>query len=152
MSISTSIEVDRPPNHVFSYVIDPTRFTEWQQGVVSGHMQSDSLSVGDRCVTLRRMGFVERSVISEVTHIDPPRTWGVRGVDGPIRAEVNVTVEPLDTDQRSKVSIEVDFAGRGLGRLLVPLVVRPQARKEMPANVRRLKQILEAGINRTSGG
>jgi carbon monoxide dehydrogenase subunit G len=152
MSISISIEVDRLPIEVFSYVIDPTRFPEWQHGVVSGHMQSDSLSVGDRCITRRRIGLVERSVISEVTHVDPPRTWGVRGVDGPIRAEVNVTVEPLDTDQRSKVSIEIDFAGRGLGRLLVPLVVRPQARREMPANVRRLKQLLEAGANRTSSG
>jgi hypothetical protein len=37
----------------------------------------------------------------------------------------------------------VDFAGHGIGKLLVPLVVRRQARKEMPANVARLKRRLE---------
>jgi hypothetical protein len=35
------------------------------------------------------------------------------------------------------------FTGHGIGKLLVPLVVRPRARKEMPANLERLKQRLE---------
>jgi len=30
-----SIEIDRPPEGVFSYVTDPARFTEWQDDVVS---------------------------------------------------------------------------------------------------------------------
>lgn len=74
---------------------------------------------------------------SEITHIDPPRTWGVRGIDGPIRATVNVTVDPLDDGRRARVtkSIELDFEGHGIGKLLVPLVVRREARKEMPANL-----------------
>ena len=42
-----------------------------------------------------------------------------------------------------RVSIDVDFEGHGIGKLIVPLVVRPQAAKEMPANIRRLKQRLE---------
>jgi hypothetical protein len=66
----------------------------------------------------------------------------VRGIDGPIRAAVDVTVEPLGAD-RSRVSIAVDFAGHGIGKLLVPLVARRQARKEMPANLARLKERLE---------
>ena len=32
---------------------------------------------------------------AELTHIDPPRTWGVRGTDGPMRATVDVLVEPV---------------------------------------------------------
>ena len=43
-------------------------------------------SVGDQCLTTRRIGGTDRPVTSRVAHIDPPRTWGVRGVDGPIRA------------------------------------------------------------------
>jgi uncharacterized protein YndB with AHSA1/START domain len=145
MSISTSVDVDRPPAEVFAYATDPSRFSEWQNGVVSGHMATDGPpSVGDRCITIRRIGFAERPVTSEVTHIEPPRTWGVRGIDGPIRAEVNVTVEPLDRDQRTRLTVEIDFAGRGIGQVLVPLVVRRQARREMPANLKRVKQRLEA--------
>jgi hypothetical protein len=41
------------------------------------------------------------------------------------------------------------FAGHGIGKLLVPLVVRPNARKEMSANIARLKQQLER--NHTNG-
>jgi hypothetical protein len=70
-------------------------------------------------------------------------TWGVRGVDGPIRATVDVTVAPLDHGQRSRLTIELEFTGRGIGKLLVPLMARRSARKEMPVNLDRLKQRLE---------
>jgi hypothetical protein len=33
---TTSIDIDRPADDVFAYVTDPTKFCEWQQGVVSG--------------------------------------------------------------------------------------------------------------------
>lgn len=142
--ISTSIELDRPAAEVFAYATDPTRFSEWQQGVVDGHLDGPGTpTVGARCLTTRRIGFADRSVTSVLTHIDPPRNWGVRGIDGPIRARVDVTVETL-TATRSRLTIDVDFEGHGIGRILVPLAVRPQARKEMPANLARLKHRIEA--------
>jgi hypothetical protein len=53
-------------------------------------------------------------------------------------------VEPLAA-RRSRLTIAVDFTGYGIGRLLVPLVVRREARKEMPANIATVKQRLEDG-------
>ena len=142
--ITTSIDVARPQQEVFEYVTDPTRFVEWQSGVVAGQLEGDGPhGVGARCLTTRRIGFAERLVTSEITHIDRARTWGIRGIDGPIRAVVDVTVDPLD-DDRARVTIEVDFAGHGIGKLLVPLAVRRQARHEMPENLQRLKQRLES--------
>ena len=144
-TITTSTEVDRPPAQVFAYVTDPTRFAEWQKGVVGGRMDvTGTPQVGEKCLTTRRIGFAERSVTAEVTHIDPPHTWGVHGVDGPIRAVVDVTVDSLDSGQRSRVTIALDFEGHGIGKVLVPLAVRPQASKEMPANLAELKRRLEA--------
>ncbi|WP_213573815.1 SRPBCC family protein [Rhodococcus sp. USK13] len=143
--ITTSIEIDRPPAQVFGYVTDPTRFAEWQKGVVGGHMDANGTPrVGEKCRTTRRIGFAERSVTAELTHIDPPRTWGVHGVDGPIRAVVKVSVDPLDAGHRSRVTIAVDFEGHGIGKILVPLAVRPQARREMPRNLATLEQRLES--------
>jgi hypothetical protein len=78
-----------------------------------------------------------------VTRMSPPTGWAVRGIDGPIRALVDVTVDAVD-ESRSRVTIGVDFEGHGIGKLLVPLVVRRQAAKEMPANCRRLKERVEA--------
>ena len=149
--IVSDIEIARPQEEVFSYVTDPSKFAEWQAGVVGGSMEGDkSPSVGSRCTTTRRIGGAAREVTSEITKIDPPRSWAVHGLDGPIRAIVKLTVEPLNGSARSRVTIELDFEGQGIGKLLVPLVVRRQARNEMPANCRRLKQRLEAMPSRSA--
>jgi len=147
--IVTSAEVDRPAAGVFAYATDPARFSEWQKGVVDGHMDgpgdgTGTPAVGAKCVTTRRIGGASRPSTSELTHIDPPKTWGVRGIDGPIRAAVDVLVEPV-TGSRSRLTISVDFTGHGIGKILVPLMVRREARKEMPANMAALKQKMEAG-------
>lgn len=147
MATSTSIEVDRPAAEVFAYVTDPSRFPEWQNGVVDGHRQDDRPPrVGDKCVNTRQIGFAKRPVTSEITRLDPPRTWSVRGIDGPVRAAVDVNVEPLEEGKRSKVTITIDFTGHGIGKLIVPLVIRPQTAKEMTANMRRLKERLDASV------
>jgi carbon monoxide dehydrogenase subunit G len=135
--LSSTVEVARPAADVFAYVTDPSRFHEWQKGVVSGRTE------GDLCITTRRIGFAERPATSKVTDVDPPSAWAVRGIDGPIRAAVDVRVEPLDGGGRSRLTIDLDFAGHGIGKLLVPLVVRREAEKEMPENLQRLKANLE---------
>ena len=132
--------VDRPATEVFTYATGPTRFHEWQQGVIDGHLgQPGPAQVGAKCLTTRRIGGANRTVTSELTHIDAPRTWGVQGIDGPIRATVDVTVEPL-TETSSRLTIAVNFDGHGIGKLLVPLIVRHQAHKEMPANAEAVKR------------
>ena len=146
-AIVVSTEVERPAAEVFAYATDPTCFSEWQRGVVSGHMDQPDPSltpaVGARCLTTRRIGGADRAVTSEVTHVDPPRTWGVRGIDGPIRSSVEVTVEPM-TESRSRLTIALDFEGHGIGRILVPLFVDRQSRNEMPGNLATLKERVEA--------
>ena len=136
--------VDRPAAGVFAYATDPARFREWQQGVIDGHLdQPGPARVGAKCLTSRRIGGANRAVTSGLTHIDAPRAWGLRGIDGPIRATVDVAVEPL-TETSSRLTIAVGFDGHGIGKLLVPLIVRRQAQKEMPANVEALKRHVEA--------
>jgi hypothetical protein len=141
--IVTSAEINRPAPEVFAYATDPARFSEWQQGVVEGHLDAQAPAIGARCVTTRRIGGASRPSTSELVHYDPPKTWGARGIDGPIRAAVDVSVEPV-SDSRSRLTISVDFTGRGIGKILVPLMVRREARNEMPDNMKALKQKIEA--------
>lgn len=142
--ITVGIDVDRPAEEVFAYATDPGRFSEWQKGVVSGHMESNGTTqVGDRCVSTRRIGFAERPSTSTVTLFDPPHRWAVRGIDGPIRAMVDVSVEPR-SDSSAHLTIALEFEGHGIGRLLVPLLVTREAQREMPINVANLKQRLES--------
>jgi uncharacterized protein YndB with AHSA1/START domain len=144
-AIVSTVEIDRQSSDVFRYVIDPARFHEWQSGLEAGRMDRDPVEVGARCITTRRIGGMSREITSEITEYDPPRRWADHGLDGPIRGKVEVSVEPLDDDRRSRVTISVDFEGHGAGRLIIPLVVRRQAAAEMPENMRRLKERLEAG-------
>jgi hypothetical protein len=140
---TVTVDVDRPADEVFAYAIDPTHFHEWQNGVIAGSMDRSGLpEVGDHCVTTRRIGGAERPSTSEIVRIDPPRAWSVRGIDGPIRASVDLTVEPL-ARTRSRLTIRVDFEGHGIGKVLVPLMVQRQAAKEMPTNMTTLKSRLE---------
>ena len=99
--IVTSAEIDRPAADVFAYATDPTRFSEWQKGVVDGHMDGPGHAVGARCMTTRRIGGANRSSTSELVRSDPPRAWRVEGLDGPVRAAVDVRVESV-TDARSR--------------------------------------------------
>jgi hypothetical protein len=143
-AIVVTQDIDRPARAVFDYATDPTRFVEWQQGVVSGKMEhTGPPAIGDICTTTRRIGGAERPSMSRLVRHDPPHAWSVRGIDGPIRALVDVTVQPL-SEERSRLTISVDFEGHGIGKVLVPLIVRRQARTEMPANLATLKHRVES--------
>ncbi len=145
--IVRTVDIDRPPEEVFAYVTDPSRFGEWQESVVrSGVEGGEPTLVGAKCVTTRRLGGRERDATQEIVRCDPPRSWAVRGLDGPVRGNVDVTVEPLDGGTRSHVTIELEFIGHGIGRVIVPLLVAPQGAKESSRSCEKLKRNLEAGV------
>jgi uncharacterized protein YndB with AHSA1/START domain len=143
--IVSEVDVTRPPEEVFRYVTDPSRFGEWQSGVVSAHIDPDGpQEVGSRCVMTRRIGGTDRTTTSEITELSPPRTWTIRGIDGPIRADIAVAVDPRQDGTQAHVTIQVDFRAYGMGKLVMPVVVR-EARKEVPESCELLKSRLESG-------
>ncbi|HEX2773553.1 MAG TPA: SRPBCC family protein [Micromonosporaceae bacterium] len=141
-AIVSTIEIDRPPDEVFAYATDPARFPEWQADVI--RVEVDGHDVGSRFTTVRRIGRANRDMVQEITENQPPRRWAARGVGGPIRPNASVAVEPLDGGQRSRVTFGLDFDGRGMAELLVP-VVRRMAAKGAPISHQRLKDLLEKG-------
>lgn len=143
--VTNTIEIARPPADVFAYMTDVPRHTQWQVGVSSSELVGDGpMGVGSRIRHTRRMGPKDREVTLEVTRHDAPGAFAARGVDGPIRVAVDVRIDALDDGARSKLTATLDFEGRGLGKLIVPLA-RRQSRAEMPETHRRLKQQLEQG-------
>ena len=140
-----TIQIDRPPDEVFSYVTDPTRFAEWQYDVVSVRLEDGRPpGVGSRLTTTRRIGRAERTMTQEITEINPPRSWAAHGVAGPIRPSANISVEPLNDSTRSRVTFALDFKGHGVGVPLVP-VIRRIAAKGAPTSYKNLKKRLENG-------
>jgi uncharacterized protein YndB with AHSA1/START domain len=141
--IVSTIDIARPPDEVFAYVTDPTRFAEWQKDVVRVELDDGPPGVGSRFTTTRRIGGVERTTVQQITEISPTSRWSARGIDGPIRPDASITIEPLDDGARSRVTFALDFRGHGIGVPLIPLV-RRQAQKGAPVSYRNLQRRLES--------
>lgn len=142
--IVASTEIAQSPDEVFAYVTDPSRLPEWQESVVRAESSDAQARVGTTARVTRRVGRREMTQSSELAALSPPTRWVVRGLDGPVRGDVVGTVEPLDDGKRSRVTIELDLHGHGIGKLLLPLFVRRKAEDEMPRNMQMLKRQLEA--------
>lgn len=143
-AIRESIEIDRRPEEVYAYASDPVHLPEWQENAIEAHRVGDApLGLGSRVEVTRHIGRRVMPMTMEITEYDPPRTWRIQSVGGPVRGDVHGTVEPLDDGRRARLTIDVDFEGHGMGKVLVPMVVRPQVRKELPRNERHLKDVLE---------
>jgi hypothetical protein len=77
----------------------------------------------------------------EITENEPGSSFAFSGIDGPIRVIGRGRVEARG-ERSSRITVELDFAGHGLGRLMVPLA-RCQARAQVPRDQQRLKAVLE---------
>jgi uncharacterized protein YndB with AHSA1/START domain len=145
-AIVESIEISRRPEDVFSYVADPSHHSEWIESVVSVRREADiPLALGSRVLATRRVGPWKVRYTEEMVELHPPRTWANRGVGGiPVIAVANGTVAPLDNGKRSRVTISCEFQGRGIGKLLAPLLARRLA-KQLPRDEQKLKEVLERG-------
>jgi uncharacterized membrane protein len=145
-AISESIEINRRPEDVFAYLDDVERHGEWQDQIVAVERQGEGqLGVGSRVRETRRVPGGDRSMTYEVTEHDPPRQSSFRVLDGPVRAVGTISIEPVGDGSRSKLTISIDFQGHGLGgRVLLP-VAKSQARKQIPKDQAKLKQLLESG-------
>jgi uncharacterized membrane protein len=140
--IIQSIEIGRPPEAVFAYIDDLSRHGEWQGAIREVEVLTDGPTrVGSRAREKREVPGGPRDITYEITAHDPPRSASFRGIDGPIRVVGTVTVEP--SGDGSRLTLQLDFEGRGMGKLLLPMV-RSHARKEVPADQQRLKERLES--------
>ena len=143
--IVASVEIARTPEDVFGYVTDFSHLPLWQESIVRVDSDDAPTQVGTRVVVIRRVGRREMESVGEVDEFQPPTRWGMRGVDGQVRGDVTGTIEPLDYGTRSRVTLSLELKGYGIGKLLLPLFVQRQAKKEMPLNAQRLKERLESG-------
>lgn len=143
--IVESIEIARSPQEVFAYLDQLERHGEWQESIVTTTgVSAGAIGVGTRATDKRRVpGGMKIEATYEIVEYDPPRRMSFRVINGPVRPVGTVTVEALDGGSRSRVTIELDFRGHGIGKLLAPLA-RRQAVRQVPADQNRLKERLEA--------
>lgn len=140
-----AIEIAKPPEVVFGYIDQLDRHTEWQEQLVSVEVLTDGPTrVGSRAVETRRVPGGPRRFTYEITEHDPPRHVAWRIIEGPVRPRGSIVVEPVGDGSASRTTIELDFEGHGIGKLIAPLA-RAGARRQLEKDYARLKAQLEAG-------
>jgi uncharacterized membrane protein len=143
--IVESVEIARSPTDVFAYLDDLSRHGEWQEQIVSTQVQTEGPTrVGTRVLQTRRVPVGKQTFTYEITEHDPPRKASFRGIDGVVRPVGTITVDPVGDGSRSRVRLQFDLEGRGIGKLVAPLG-RRSARQQIPKDQRRLKERLESG-------
>ena len=145
-AITESVEIARRPEDVFAYLDDYERHAEWQDTLVRAEVETAGPpAVGTKVRETRKMGGREQTSTYEITEHDPPRSFAFRTLDGPIRPVGRGRIDALDDGARSRVTVELDMVAHGLiGRVIRPIALR-QARKEVPKNQQKLKELLESG-------
>jgi uncharacterized protein YndB with AHSA1/START domain len=143
--IKHSIEIDRPAEEVFAYLDQVDRHNEWQGSLVSTTAETDGPTrVGTRVVEHRNVPGGTRDIPDEITEQDPPRKASFRGTAGPLRPIGTYTVDPTG-ESSSRMSLELDLEGHGIGKLFAGLA-RRQAAKQVPVDHVKFKELLESGI------
>jgi uncharacterized protein YndB with AHSA1/START domain len=144
--ITSTIEIACPPKEVFAYATDPGRFAEWQSDVADVRIHGDRPpGLGTRFTTTRKIGRVEYRTTQEITDFGPPISFAARSVDGPLRVNATIAVEPIDGGSGSRVTFTLEFHGRGAGKMLMPDVIGRIAARRSPESHRNLKERLERG-------
>lgn len=142
--ITESVEINRSPEDVFAYLDQLERHGEWQEGIVSTKVETEGPThVGSRAVDRRKVPGGPRDIPYEITEHDPPRKVSFSGTAGPVRPVGSIMVEPVDGGSRSRLTLEIDLQGHGIGKLFAPLA-RRQAAKQVPQDQAKLKENLES--------
>ena len=139
--ITHTVEIARAPEDVFAYLEDLRRHGEWQPMIERVHVDTDGPTrVGTRATEWRKVPGGTREFQYEVTEHEPPRVSAFRTLNGPIRPVGRITIDPVGGC--SRYTMELDFEGHGLGKLIVPLV-RRDARRRLPEDLDRFQARLE---------
>jgi hypothetical protein len=135
------VDIHCAPTDVFAYISDPSRRPEWQENVERIEVERTGPDgPGTRVRETRRVSGRSMTATWEVTDYDLAHRYGIRGVDGPVRPVVVMTLVPVDDGTR--VTTEIDFETRGIGKVF-GILARRSARRDVHTDLEHLKERLE---------
>ena len=135
-----TVEIARPRDEVFAFVTDPANYPRWQPSLLEVRPQSRGpLRVGSEATEVRR--FMGREVETTWTCVEhePHSRSTIECADGPVPFRGTFVLEALGSRTRFTWIVETRGAAARLGGPLVGAATR----RELEANVGRLKELLE---------
>lgn len=141
IAVEHAVTIDRPVQEVFAFTVDPDNVPLWQPAVVSMRAEGPA-GVGQRVIQTRRLLGRSFDLVVEIFAFEPNRRFGMRMVSGPVRGSLLSTFHDLDASTRVTLTAQVPG-----GRLLraANALAAEAAKRELVANCRRLKALIEQG-------
>jgi carbon monoxide dehydrogenase subunit G len=139
--IDFTLEVARPPEDVFTRLVDLDRLPEWQASALESSADGP-LAEGTRITERRRIMGRELENELEVIAYDAPRRLTLKALGGPVRFTVD---HQLVEDGGSTLLHVVAEAKPGTFMKLAEPVLARTAEEELRKDFERLKEQLESG-------
>ena len=122
-------QIDRPPEEVFEYVTSLDNAPTWLPAVTRVEVITDGpVSVGTRFRETRVARGREGQAEMEVTAYDPPHRYSTVFADGDYEANYHYSFKAEDSG--TQVELECVVGGRGLKKLMVPIVAWAMKRQD----------------------
>jgi hypothetical protein len=140
-SFTYSAHIDRPPAHVFGFMMDFDNAPKWRSLVKRIEIVGPApVQRGSQVlVTMDVMGKTKQAV-SEIWSYDPPHRVGFRNTASGITGQFEYVLEP-DRDG-TRVTFTADISPRGFAWLLLPFVIKAH-RARYSDQLARLKHVVE---------
>ena len=137
------VTINRAPEDVFSYLINPDNMTVWQSGLqeFDADWQVDP-KVGEHARGVVKVAGKKVRWETETTEVTRPERIAFRSVKAPFSYEMSYTL--ADRDGATELSHDgfTESLGGFFGKLADPLVARMYQR-DMNSNLNNLKALLE---------
>jgi uncharacterized membrane protein len=145
MRTQATIEIAAPPELVWSFVTDPTRYLHFMNGITRWEVASEQArGCGARYRTLMRVGSAEIGGLVEIVEHEQPRdlAWtSVTGVDQRGRWRLRERADGART--HVELRLQYGVAGGGLLGWVAEQVAAPAVRENLRRSLRELKRQAE---------
>lgn len=140
LSYRSQVSIERPPDVVFGYLIDPGRQALWS-GVPMRQLTTGTVGPGSRMEVTFAMGPLKATIGLELTSVENGRALAFKSFSGPIQWDGEYRLATTDGGT-TVVSQEGRLAFSGAWRLIEPLVSAEISRGEIK-ELEKLKTVVE---------
>jgi uncharacterized protein YndB with AHSA1/START domain len=140
ISYESSVTVNRPPDAVFPYLVDPAKQALWS-GVPMRQVTDGPLRSGSKMEVTFGMGPLKATIGLELLAVEEGRRMAFHSYSGPIRWDGEYRLAPVGDGTELRQEGRLVFTG--LWRLVEPLVGAEISRGEVK-ELEKLKAVAEA--------
>ena len=154
----SSLVINRPIDKVFAYLADIAKGMEWQSELLEVQQTSSGpVGIGTDLKEVRRVLGQNMETSFTITDYEPESKLGFKSTSGPIpmRAYYSLdrvtregvrgeAIRPEGSGDATRVTMTVEAEMTGIFKMTEPLAVH-SAKRQMDADIAKLKAILEAG-------